>query len=277
MFPRSIVAGGRLYFSKIFVGFFQVLYLLVYSCLQLLLMVFSISALSVLIFYFEVCWFEFSSCSFLMSLANGLSILFELAFSFIDFYNWFSVFIFTIVFFNSFSFISTLIFMISLLLILDFLNSFFSNCFQCKICCCSAAKSCLTLCSMPSFPVLHTLPEIAQIYVHWVSLLILCLLLILLLPSVFPSIRVFSNELALHIKWPNSGASASTVLSMNIQHWFPLGLNAILAVQGTLKSLLQHHNSKASVLQHSGFLSGASCKESTCQHRRSLGQEDSLE
>ena len=78
--------------------------------------------------------------------------------------------------------------------------------------------------------------------------LILCRPL-LLLPSIFPSIRVFSNESALCIRWPSIGVSASTsVLPMYIQDWFPF-----LAVQGTLKTLLQHHSSKASILWHSGF------------------------
>ena len=77
--------------------------------------------------------------------------------------------------------------------------------------CCSFTQSWLTLCnpmdcSMPGFPVLHHLPELAQTHVHWVSdaiqnRLILCRPL-LLLPSIFPSIRVFSNESVLHIRWP---------------------------------------------------------------------------
>ena len=84
-------------------------------------------------------------------------------------------------------------------------------------CCCLVAQSCLTLCdlmdcSTPGFPVLHHLPELAQTYVHWVSddelvrwvmpstHLILCHPL-LLLPSIFPNIRVFSNESALHVRW----------------------------------------------------------------------------
>ena len=51
----------------------------------------------------------------------------------------------------------------------------------------------------------------------------------LLLPSVFPSIRVFSSDSTLHIRWPNTGASASaSVLPMNIQHWFPLGLTGLI-------------------------------------------------
>ena len=76
---------------------------------------------------------------------------------------------------------------------------------------------------------------------------------LLLPPSIFPSIRVFPNESALHIRWPGVSASAS-VLSMNIQDWFPLGWTTdLLAVQGTLKSLLQHHSSKASILLRSAF------------------------
>ena len=53
----------------------------------------------------------------------------------------------------------------------------------------------------------------------------------LLLPSIFPSIRVFSNESALRIKWPNTGTSAS-VLPMNIQGWFPLGLTGLILFKG---------------------------------------------
>ena len=85
--------------------------------------------------------------------------------------------------------------------------------------------------------------------------LILCCPL-LLLPSIFPSIRVFSNESALHIRWPkfwrfSFSISLSTEYSGLIffrNDWFDL-----LAVQGTLKSLLQHHSSKALILQHSAF------------------------
>ena len=87
---------------------------------------------------------------------------------------------------------------------------------------------------------------------------------LVLLPSIFPSIRVFSNESVLCISGQSMGVSASaSVLPMNSQDWFPLGLTGLislrmdwfdfLAVQGTLKSLLQHHNSKASILWHSTF------------------------
>ena len=84
--------------------------------------------------------------------------------------------------------------------------------------------------------------------------LILCRPL-LLLPSIFPSFRVFSSESVLHIRWPNywsfsisSSSDYSRFISFRIE-WFDL-----LAVQGTLKSLLQHHSSKSSILQHSAFL-----------------------
>ena len=79
---------------------------------------------------------------------------------------------------------------------------------------------------------------------------------LLLLPSIFPSIRVFSNESVLQIRWPkywsfsvsfSSSSEYSGLISFRID-WFDL-----LAVQGALKSLLQHHSSKASILQHSVF------------------------
>ena len=78
----------------------------------------------------------------------------------------------------------------------------------------------------------------------------------LLLPSIFPSIRVFSNESVLGIRWPkywnlSFNVSLSNEYSGLIS--FRMGWLDLLAVQGTLKSLLQHHSSKASVLQHSAF------------------------
>ena len=94
----------------------------------------------------------------------------------------------------------------------------------------SVTQSCPTLCdpmngSTPGLPVHHQLPESTQTHVHRVgdasSHLILCRPL-LLLPSLFPSIRVFSGESALGIRWPKYWASAS-VLPMNIQGWFHLG------------------------------------------------------
>ena len=85
--------------------------------------------------------------------------------------------------------------------------------------------------------------------------LILCHPLLLLLP-IFPSIRVFSNESALLVSWPkywsfNFSISPSNEYSVLIS--FRIDWFGLLAVQGTLKSLLQHHSSKASILQHSAF------------------------
>ena len=80
---------------------------------------------------------------------------------------------------------------------------------------------------------------------------------LLLLPSVLPSIRVFSNELALRIKWPKYWSfSVSTSPSNEYSGLilFRIDCFDILTVQGTLKSLLQHHNSKASILQALSFL-----------------------
>ena len=85
--------------------------------------------------------------------------------------------------------------------------------------------------------------------------LILCHCL-LLLPSIFPSIRVFSNESALHIMWPKYW-SFSLNISPSNEHpgliCFRMDWLDLLAVQGTLKSLLQHHSSKASIHQCSAF------------------------
>ena len=85
--------------------------------------------------------------------------------------------------------------------------------------------------------------------------LILCRPL-LLLPSVLPSIRVFSNESALHIRWPEYWSFSFSISPSN-EHpgliSFMMDWLDILAVQGTLKSLLQHHSSKASILRSSAF------------------------
>ena len=86
--------------------------------------------------------------------------------------------------------------------------------------------------------------------------IILCCPL-LLLPSIFPSIRVFSNELALHIRWPKYW-SFSFKISPSNEHpgliSFRMDSLDLLTVQGTLKSLLQHHSSKASILWRSAFV-----------------------
>ena len=86
--------------------------------------------------------------------------------------------------------------------------------------------------------------------------LVLCCLLLLMLPSVFPRIKIFSNELVLCIRWPkywslNFSISPSNEYLGLIS--FRIDLFDLLAVQGTLRSLLQHHSSKASILHHSAF------------------------
>ena len=128
----------------------------------------------------------------------------------------------------------------------------------------SVTQSCPTLChpmdcSRPGFPVHYQLPEFTQTHVHQVGHAIQPSIFshpLLRLPSIFPSIRVFSNESALHIRW-----SKYWSLSFNISHSnehpglisFRMNWLDLLAVQGTLKSLLQHHNSKASILWRSAF------------------------
>ena len=129
--------------------------------------------------------------------------------------------------------------------------------------CYSVAQSCLTFwgpmdCSMPGFPVFHHLSELAQTHVHWVGDTIQPSL-----PLSFPSppafnlskMRVFSNGrlftqvakvLELHLQI-NPSSEYSGLISFRID-WFGL-----FAVQGILKSLLQHHSSKASILWHSAF------------------------
>ena len=84
-------------------------------------------------------------------------------------------------------------------------------------------------CSKPGFPVLHYLLEFAQTHVHWVDNAIKSShpLLLLLLPSVFPSMRVFSNELALCIRWPKFW-NFSISPSNEFQGWFPLGLTGLI-------------------------------------------------
>ena len=130
--------------------------------------------------------------------------------------------------------------------------------------CCSVSKSCLTLCShidcsTPGLPLLHYLPEFAQTHIHWFGDAFQpahLLLPLLLLPSFFPNIRVFSSKSTLCIKWPKYWSFSfnispsneySGVISFRMD-WFDL-----LGVQGTLKSLLQHHNLKISVLWQSAF------------------------
>ena len=129
----------------------------------------------------------------------------------------------------------------------------------------SVPQSCPTLCdpmncSTPGLPVHHHLLEFTQTHIHQVSdaiqpSLILCHPL-LLLPTIPPSIRVFSNESTLRMRWPKYWSFSFSIIPSKEHpglisfrmHWLDL-----LAVQGTLKSLLQHHSSKASILRHSAF------------------------
>ena len=113
-------------------------------------------------------------------------------------------------------------------------------------------------CSTPGFLVHHQLPELTQ--THFMSSvmpsnhLILCFPL-LLPPSVFPSIRVFSKESVLHIRWPKNWSFSFSISPSNEYSGlisFMIEWLDLLIVQWTLKSV-QHHSSKASILQRSGF------------------------
>ena len=138
---------------------------------------------------------------------------------------------------------------------------------MCKHCCCSCfpvTQTCPNLCNLmecstPGFPVLHHLPELSQTHVHWVGDAIQ--------PShplsspsfpalIFPSNRFFSNESALCIRRPNYWSFNFSISPSNEYAgliFFRIDWFDLLAVQGTLKSLLQHHSSKASILQCSVF------------------------
>ena len=104
-------------------------------------------------------------------------------------------------------------------------------------------------CSIPGFPVFHYLPEFAIQYLTLRHPL-------LLLPSVFPSIKVFSKESALLIKWPKYRSFRFSISPSNEYSWlisFKIDWFDLLVVQGTLKSLLQNHYPKASILQSLAF------------------------
>ena len=130
--------------------------------------------------------------------------------------------------------------------------------------CCSVAQSCLTLATLLTTTCLASLPlTISQSLLKFMSiksvmssshLILWCPLL--LLPSVFPSIRDFSNESAVHIIWPKYWSFTYSIGPSN-EYWGLIFLEIdwfdFLAVQGTLRSLLHHHNSKASILQHATF------------------------
>ena len=125
----------------------------------------------------------------------------------------------------------------------------------------SVTQSCLTLCdpmdcSSPGFPVHHQLLELVQTHIHQVSDAIQPPhpLSSPSPPSIFPSISVFSNESALHVRWPKYWSFSFSISPSNEYSRlisFRTDWLDLLAVQGTLKSLLQHHSSKAPILQRS--------------------------
>ena len=127
----------------------------------------------------------------------------------------------------------------------------------------SVTQSCLTLCnsmnrSTPGLPVHHQLPEFIQIHVIESVMpsnhLILCRPL--LPPSMFPSIRVFSIESALSIRWSKYWSFSFNISPSNEQSGlisFRMDWLDLLVAQGTLESLLQHHSSKASIPRRSAF------------------------
>src|SRR5574341_1418758 len=111
--------------------------------------------------------------------------------------------------------------------------------------------------STPGLPVHHQLPEFTQTHIHRVSIAIQPshpLSSLLLLPPIPPSTRVFSNESTLRMRWPKHWSFSFSIIPSK-EHpgliSFRMDWLKLLAVQGTLKSLLQHHSSKASVLRHS--------------------------
>ena len=127
-----------------------------------------------------------------------------------------------------------------------------------------SAQSCPTLSnpmdySTPGLPVHHQLPELAQTHVHRVSDTIQPshpLSPLLLLASIFPSIRVFYSDSIICIRWPKCWSFSFSVSPSNEHSGlisFRMDWLDLLAVQGTLKSLLQHHSSKASILCCSAF------------------------
>ena len=114
-------------------------------------------------------------------------------------------------------------------------------------------------CSTPGFPDHYQLQSLLKLMsiesVMPSNHLILCCPP-LLPPSIFPSIRVFSNESVLHIRWPKYWGFSFSISPSNEYSglvFLRIDWLDLLAVQGTLKSLLQHHSSKASILQHSAF------------------------
>ena len=128
----------------------------------------------------------------------------------------------------------------------------------------SVAQSCPTLCdpmdcSTPGLPVHHQFPEFTQTHVDRFVMPSSHLILshpLLLLPPVPPSIKVFSSESTLRMRWPKYWSFSFSIIPSNVHPGlisFRMDWLDLLAVQGTLKSLLQNHSSKVSILRHSAF------------------------
>ena len=140
----------------------------------------------------------------------------------------------------------------------------------------SITQSCLTLfdpmdCSTPDLPVHHQLLEFTQTHIHWVGdaiHFILCRPL-LLLPSIFPSIRVFSNESVLHIRWPKYWRFIFSISPSNEYSGlisFRMDWLDLLAVQGTLKSLLLKVFMQNTIQKHQFFSAQLSLESNSHTH-----------
>ena len=144
--------------------------------------------------------------------------------------------------------------------ILQFLQKGYHSRVQVQIS--SVTQSCPTLCnpmdySTPGFPVHHQLPGPPPTHVHHIGNAIQSSHpLSSPSPPAFPSIRVFSNESVLHIRWPKYQSFSFSISPSNeyaVLISFRMDWLDLPTVQGTLKSLLQHHSSKSSILGHSAF------------------------
>ena len=131
-------------------------------------------------------------------------------------------------------------------------------------CCCSVAQLCPAVCyhmdcSTPGFPALHCLPSLLKLMTFESVMLsnhLILSLFLLLLPSVLPSFRVFSKNSALFIRWQKYWSFSFSISPSNEYSGFisfRVDWCVLLDVQGTLKSLLQHHRSNMLILQHSAF------------------------
>ena len=120
----------------------------------------------------------------------------------------------------------------------------------------SVTQSCPTLCdpmnrSMPGLPVYHQPPEFTQTHVHWVGDAIEPSHPLFLLLPIPPSIRVFSNESTLRMRWPKYWSFSLSIIPSKHPGLISFRMDwlDLLDIQGTLKSLLQHHSSKVSILR----------------------------